>query len=88
MTRTLQIEAEIPDSREIVIHLPEDIPPGAATIVLAVMSGASLEARKPVCSTLGDLLHSEFFGMWEGRDDIIDSAVFARDLRAGSWHRA
>jgi len=87
MTRTVQIDAEIPTNREILIRLPEDIPTGAARIVLAVTSEEPLKVRKRRSHTLGDLLNSEFFGMWKDRDDITDSADFAHDLRAGSWQR-
>jgi hypothetical protein len=40
-----------------------------------------------VGQTFGDLLNSEFFGMWRDRDDIADSVAFARHLRADGWSR-
>ena len=39
-------------------------------------------------NTLGDLLESEFFGMWRERDDLPDSPEFARTLRAKAWDRS
>ncbi len=37
--------------------------------------------------TLGELLESEFFGMWKDREDISDSATYARHLREIAWRR-
>ena len=37
---------------------------------------------------LSDLLHSEFFGMWRDREDITDSALFARQLREEACGRS
>jgi hypothetical protein len=39
-------------------------------------------------SILGDLLNSEFFGMWRDRSDIEDSALFAKELRQKAWSRS
>ncbi len=47
---------------------------------------AVLRARLSVY-TLGDLLHSEFFGIWKDREDIDDSVEFARALRDSAWRR-
>jgi hypothetical protein len=38
--------------------------------------------------TLGELLESEFFGMWKDREDITDSAAYARHLRETAWRRS
>jgi hypothetical protein len=84
VTRTVQIDAEIPTSREIVIRLPDDVPPGMAHIVLAVTSEESAPSPR---RTLGDLLRSDLFGLWADREDITDSAEFARDLRTEAWQR-
>jgi hypothetical protein len=65
----------------LVIALPEDVPEGPAEIVVAVSSPASKS------STFGELLDSEFFGMWRDREDIGDSVEFARDLRSVGWRR-
>ncbi|MDQ2995678.1 MAG: hypothetical protein M3R61_01290 [Chloroflexota bacterium] len=37
--------------------------------------------------TAADLLASGLVGLWEGREDITDSAVFARQLRDQAQHR-
>jgi hypothetical protein len=37
-------------------------------------------------TTFGDLLSSEFFGMWRDRADIEDSLKFARRLRSEAWN--
>lgn len=36
---------------------------------------------------LGDVLETEFFGMWRERDDMPDSSVLARSLREKAWRR-
>jgi hypothetical protein len=37
--------------------------------------------------TFGDLLRSEFFGMWADREDIQDNVEFAKQLRQKAWKR-
>jgi hypothetical protein len=81
MTRTINLSTDIPESREIHITLPEDVPAGPADIVLVVNSAAT---GGP---TLGDVANSEFFGMWRDRPDITDGPSFADDLRARGWKR-
>jgi hypothetical protein len=83
MVKTVNLNAEIPPSREIHITLPGDIPVGPAEIVLVVSSRAPAGN-----STLGDLANSEFFGMWADRADIRDSAEFARRSREDAWKRS
>lgn len=85
MVRTLNVKADIPANRELDLHitLPADVPLGPAEIVLVVSSVAA-----PKSSTLGDLLNSEFFGMWRDRTDISDSIDFARELRSQAWKRS
>jgi len=80
MVKAVNISAEIPPTRELHITLPSDVPTGPADIVVVVSSPAASNAP-----TLGDLLHSEFFGMWRDRTDIKDSAQFARKLRSEAW---
>jgi hypothetical protein len=83
MIRTVTLNAEIPASRELRITLPADVPTGSAEIVITVSSCGS----RPL-STFGDLLRSEFFGMWRDRADIEDSSEFARKLRSEGWSRS
>ena len=85
MVRTLNVKADVPASRELDLHitLPSDVPLGPAEIALVVSSSAT-----PNLSTLGDLLNSEFFGMWRDRTDIPDSIDFARELRYQGWKRS
>ncbi len=83
MVKTFNFTADVPPNREVRITLPADVPPGLAEIVVVVASHASAAS-----STLGDLLHSEFFGMWRDRADIGDSVEFARRLRAEAWSRS
>jgi hypothetical protein len=82
MTRTLRINAEIPPDRNVTIVLPDDVPVGPAEITVVVSSAEITDVR-----TFGDLLGSEFFGMWRDRADISDSIEFARQLRSLGWKR-
>jgi hypothetical protein len=82
MLKTITITTEIKSDREVHITLPDDTPLGPAEIVVIVSPAPSQQAQ-----TLGDLLQSEFFGMWQDREDIVDSAIFARQLRADAWSR-
>jgi Tfp pilus assembly ATPase PilU len=82
MVKTVTLNADIPASRELRITLPPDVPTGSAAIVIMVSpSGSGTSA------TFGDLLNSEFLGMWRDRADIKDSLEFARKLRSEGWNR-
>jgi len=83
MVKTITLSTDVPPDREVRLVLPDDVPPGPAEIVIVVAPRASAATR-----TLGDLAHSEFFGMWRDRADIGDSVEFARRLRAEAWSRA
>ena len=80
MITTLNLTTEVPLNRELRITLPGDVPAGPAEIVIIVAP-----QHRPAPHTLGDLLNSEFFGMWRDRDDIADSVEYARRLRAEAW---
>ena len=82
MVKTVHISADVPPGRELHIVLPPDVPVGPAEIVVVVSSQAP-----PRENTLGDLVNSEFFGMWSERQDINDSVEFARQLRSEAWKR-
>ena len=82
MVKTVQMCADVPPGRELHIVLPPDVPVGPAEIVVVVSSQAL-----PRESTLGDLVNSEFFGMWSERQDIDNSVEFARRLRSEAWKR-
>ena len=83
MIKTISISVNIPSNHEMQITLPTDIPAGPAEIVVVVASRLASKTR-----TLGDLLSSEFFGMWHDRVDVGDSAEFAQRLRSQAWVRA
>jgi hypothetical protein len=83
MIKTISLSIDIPQSRELNIAFPADVPAGPAEIVLVVTSSA-----QPNGSTLGELADSEFFGMWRDRADIADNSQFARDLRSKGWKRS
>jgi hypothetical protein len=83
MVKTVTLNTDIPASRELRITLPADVPTGSAAIVITVSPiGCSTSA------TFGDLLNSEFSGMWRDRADIEDSLEFARKLRSEGWSRS
>ena len=79
---TINLNVEIPVSRELHITLPPDTPVGPAEIAVTVLSPSQPQAR-----TLADLARSEFFGMWRDREDLKDSRSFARMLRSEGWNR-
>jgi hypothetical protein len=82
MIRTINLTTNVPPDREVRLILPNDVPVGPAEVVVIVASQAQTTLQ-----TLGDLLQSEFFGMWRDRTDIGDSADFARQLRDTGWAR-
>jgi len=81
MVKTVTLTTNIPASRELRITLPSDVPAGSASIVIMVSPSGSMTS-----TTFGDLLSSEFFGMWRDRADIEDSLKFARKLRSEAWN--
>ena len=82
MTRTLKIQTDVPPDHEVQITLPLDVPTGPAELEIVVRSS---NGRTP--ATCADFLQSEYFGMWKHRDDITDSADFAKSLRERAWTR-
>jgi hypothetical protein len=59
-----------------------ELPEGARVILVVV--GKEQEQK---FLTLGDLLESPLVGMWADREDIADSAEFARQLRERASRR-
>ena len=82
MVKTVTLNTDIPPSRELRIRLPADVPTGSAMIVITVSPSGSRAS-----ATFGDLLNSEFLGMWRDRVDIQDSLDFARKLRSEGWNK-
>jgi hypothetical protein len=66
MAMTLHWIIEIPDSRRLVLQLPEEVPAGHAEIVVQV---STTGAKRPL-STAGNLLRSQYVGMWKDREDL------------------
>ena len=83
MVKTFSVRTDVPLNHEVTITLPDDVPVGPAELVMVVVSQPTEAGR-----TLGDLLNSEFFGVWKDRPDIEDSAEFARRLREEAWRRS
>jgi len=46
---------------------------------------SSVISKSP--GTFGDILDTEFFGMWRERGDLPDSLILARSLREQAWRR-
>lgn len=86
--KTVTLQADISPSRELRVMLPDGVPTGRHTIVLVIDEHAAPAPACPERRTLGDFLDSEFFGMWADRDDIGDSATFARELRERASRRS
>ena len=80
MVRTVSISTSVPKSREVRLFLPGDFPLGPAELLVVVATKAPAPLR-----TLGDLLRSEFFGMWSHRKDLGASRRVARRLRRKAW---
>lgn len=78
--KTVTVQADISPGHELRVVLPDDMPTGRHTIVLVIDEQEHDAPAEPRLRTLGDLLDSEFFGMWADRDDIGDNATFARGL--------
>lgn len=85
--KTVTLQADIAPSRELRVMLPEGVPTGRHTIVLVIDEHTDPTPARGSGPTLGDFLDSEFFGMWSDRDDIGDSATFARELRERASRR-
>ncbi len=62
-----------------------DLPEGAQVVVVVVREKQQAGGRKVL--TLGDLLESPLVGMWADREDIVDGATFARQLRERASRR-
>lgn len=83
--RTVTLTTDIPESREVHLTLPGDVPTGRAEIVLVIGSAEQRVAVGGRIRTFGDLLESGFVGSWRDRTDIADSAEYARLLREEAW---
>ena len=87
MVKTINLQLDVPTNRKIHFTLPPDIPIGLLEAVLVIVPPANLPANAPPTPTLDDLLHADFFGMWQDRSDIENSSAFARQLRNEAWSR-
>lgn len=83
MIKTIDFTTEITKEREIYVKLPDDVPAGPTRFLIFLMS-----SEQTPLNTLGDLLRSEFFGMWKTRSDITETVDYARQLRQQAWSRA
>ncbi len=82
MATTMTLTTDVPPSRELRIRVPLEVPVGPAEMVVVFMPGEPVKRK-----TLADLAASEYAGIWANRDDISDSAEFARSLRQAAWTR-
>ncbi len=84
MLKTLALQTEISPERELRIKVPEEVPLGPVELVVVI---SSQEPSFEPTGTAGDMLRSQLFGLWASRDDIDDSAAYARFLRAQAEQR-
>ncbi|MGH9853938.1 MAG: hypothetical protein ACREBD_29185 [Blastocatellia bacterium] len=64
-----------------------DLTPGASAEVIVLVDAPETPAEPQSTMTAADLLQSGLVGLWEDRDDIADSAEFARRLRRQAERR-
>lgn len=82
--RLIKLETTITPERTLTLRVPDDVPTGSTEILVVF---ASAETAPQPSSTLGDLQTSEFFGIWQDREDLTDSPALARQLREQAWKR-
>jgi len=58
-----------------------------AMVEVIVLPQAERSSRRRSRLTVGQLRRSNLIGLWEDRDDIEDSAVYARRLRERAQNR-
>ena len=80
MTHRIQVQTRVKTGRRVEVETPE-FPEGELVDV-------SIKGSDGSSQTLADLLNSEIIGIWRDRDDIDDSAEFARELRESAWKRS
>jgi hypothetical protein len=76
--RTITSSVVIPTDRQLHISVLENVPPGPAAIVLAIVP----ESTWGKGLTGGELLRSPLFGIRKDRTDSGDGVEYARNLRA------
>jgi hypothetical protein len=82
--QTIAVRTKIPASRTIKLTLPRTVPTGEAELLVVVEGHAPLTPQR---ATGERIRKSGLFGMWRRREDIGDSAAFARSLRARAEKR-
>ena len=82
-TKLIHLKTKIERGGRISFVLPNDFPEGDAELLIVVRTKTERKIKR-----LGDLLTSEFFGIWKDREDISDSASYARELRERAWQRS
>jgi hypothetical protein len=70
--------------RQIELPTPVALPDGTEVIVSIEPVTAPTDALVP--STASDEALAEFLGMWQGRDEMRDSAAWVREVRE-TWQR-
>lgn len=69
-----------------IVEKLDHLPPELQRRVLDFTQTLVLSSPKPYL-TASQLAHSELVGLWKGRDDIVDSADYARQLREQAQRR-
>lgn len=84
MMTTIRQQAIVQTNGTIEIHSTE-FTPGQAVDVIVIVETATLPQRPRL--TGHQLLESGMVGMWEAREDLGDSVVFARQQREQAQRR-
>ena len=81
MTRTISMQVNVPLDRRLLIPVPQDVPVGPVQVIIIRLD------RQAPAGTAAEMVSSPLFGLWAGRDDIGDSLIYARQLRAQAERR-
>jgi hypothetical protein len=71
MTRVIQIEADVPESRQVTVTLPPDVPTGRVRLTVSVEFGD--EGRVPLPRLQAILAHPEPEVVYSGQLRVCDS---------------
>jgi hypothetical protein len=64
--KSVTTDGEVKPDRTLTVRMPDDFPLGPARVTVTTDQAA----KAPRIRTFGDLLSSEFFGMFAERDDL------------------
>ena len=82
MTHSITTTSEVKADHTLTVKVPSDFPPGPVQVTVTADSSSEGHIR-----TFGDLLDSEFFGMWADRDDLPKTNEEFAEWRRKIWER-